>query len=580
MRGRAVTYPSGAASAVRLPWSVGGRVREALATLAIALACSLATAADPAEVGRKPEPYLPRTDPVLEVEAGVRFLESMDDDERIFVRLGSIYSVPEDERSDFVREMRIWWRQLTLNPNRRNLPSPVPGSETLFWFDIRSFGWNQAAWRAVAERDKVFRSPWVPAELAERMRLLIAEKQPKNFHVIGMVDLFGLYRRTYQTVESPDYYDLLFASQRYVKQQGDDVRERLSNASGEWKTVKANFYPRKFVDFPQTDKEWLSALLGNIKEDDYQKAIRELKSRRGAVCRGMEDVRKGGSFVARNNRIAWVAPVLTRIGAVYGETFDVVKTAGKRDLEEHAFTDQDRDRGRVFRDGGELLFSLPAGDGVATLLVNGEGKRVEEVPPRIAIHTRDSRDRAVRNGGMACLACHADAYCWIPLNNVLEKRIPDDITLNFKDKRYGKKDKEAAEDFDAFFLGWQDELTGVRNTVQAYWAQATGTRANNFKDGFTGQDIAEWSLARKHQYDDPLDIIQMCRETGLPEPLLRVAAARLTLIKTVDAALKEDITRVAWDEDIFPEIMTVASSTKEILEGKLKHLPPPKEKKP
>lgn len=532
-----------------------------------------AIAADPDEVGKAPEPYLPKTDPVLEAEAALRFLESVDNEDRIFIRLGSTYSVPESERAEFAREMRIWWRQLTLNPNRRNLPAPVPGSDTLYWWDLRSFNWNTASWSAVAQRDKAFREPWIPHPLAERLRLMIAETQPKNFHVVAVVDLWGLYRRTYQTVEFTDYYDLLFSAQRFVKQQGDDRRPVLREHDGVWKVEEANFHPRKFVDFPANDKEWLSALLGNIKEEDYQRAIKDLKSRRGAVCRGMGDVRAGGSGVARNNRVAWVAPVLTRIGAIYGETFDVVKTAGKRDLEENAFTDQDRDKGRVFKDGGELLFSLPAGDGNATLLVNGEGKRVEEVPGRIAIHLRDPKDRAVRNGGMACMACHADAYGWIPLNNVLEKKLPDEINLHFKDKRYGKKDKEAAEDFDAFFLGWQDGLTGVRATMQAAWAESTGTKAKGWKDGYTGIDVGQWSLARKWAYDDPLSIEQQCRETGLPEPLLRVAASRLTLIKTTETALKEDVTRAAWDEDVFPEIMKIASSTKEILEGKLKPLP-------
>lgn len=515
------------------------------------------------------DPYVPKTDPVKEVGDAVRFLEGVPNEDRLFVRLGSTYSVPESERAEFAREMRIWWRQLTLNPNRRNLPAPVPESDTLYWFDLRSFGWNQASWSAVAQRDKVFREPWIPHELAERMRLLIAEKQPQNFHVVGLVDLWAMYRRTYQTVEFTDYYDLLFASQRFTKQQGDDKRPVLREYDGVWKLEEANFYPRKFVDFPQTDKEWLSALLGNIKEEDYQKAIRELKSRRGAVCKGMEDVKKGGSFVARNNRIAWVAPVLTRIGAIYGETFDVVKTAGKRDLEENAFTDQDRDRGRVFKDGGELLFALPAGDGLAALLVNADGKRVEEVPGAIAIHTRDPRDRRVRNGAMACMACHADAYGWIPLPNVLEGKIPEEIDLHFKDKRYGKKDKEAAEDFDAFFLGWQDDLTGIRNATQTYWLQASGTKEKGYKDGFTGLQIGEWSLARKWAYDDPLDTEQMCRETGLPEAILRVAASRSVLLKTLEVARKADVGRSAWDEDVFPDLMKIASAKAEKFNGKL-----------
>lgn len=526
--------------------------------------------ADPAELeGRKP--FIPKESPASEATAALRFLESLDDSERLWVRLGSIYSVPEDQRGEFSREMRIWWRQLTLNPNRRNLPTPVPESDTLFWFDLRSFNWNHAAWRAVAQRDKSFREPWVPPEIAQRLRLMIGESQPKNFHCVAVVDLFGLYARTYHTVDSPDYYDLLFAEQRFPKGEGDDRRERLSNESGEWKTTGINYHPRKFMDFPKNSEEWLSQLLGggNIKEADYQKAIRELKSRRGAVCKGSEDVKAGGSFVARNNRIAWVSPVLTRIGAIYGETFDVIKTAGKRDLEENAFTDQKRDDGRVFKDGGELLFSLPAGDGNATLLVNKDNNRVEFVPNDIATNTMDSRDRRVRNGAMACNACHAKAYGWIPLNNVLEKKLPDEITLNFKDKRYGKKDKAAAEEFDSFFLGWQDDLTGIRATVKAYWSQASGTKAKNFADGYTGAEIGEWSIARFHQWKDPVDTDQQCRETGLPEPLLRVIGSRLTLVKTLDVARREDVSRAAWDEDVFPEIMRLSVAEKVKLEGKL-----------
>ncbi len=532
----------------------------------------IAYGADPAELEER-KPFLPDTSPAQEAESALRFLEGFDDDDRLFIRLGTIASVPKEQRAEFSREIRIWWRQLTLDPNRRNVPIPVPTSETLFYFDLRSFKWNHAAWRAIAERDKFYREPWIAPPLARRLRAMIGETQPKNFHCIALVDLWALYNRTYHTVEFSDYYDLLFAEQRFVKTEGDDRRIRLSNVGegGDFKEVSINFHPRKFVDFPKNEKEWLSALLGNgaIKEEDYQRAIRDLKSRRGAVCKGSEDVRIGGSGVARNNRIAWIAPVLTRINAIYGETFDVTKTAGKRDLEENAFTDQDRDKRRVFRDGGELLFSLPAGDGNATLLINKDGDRVEFVPNDIATNQMDARDRRVRNGPMACGACHFKAYGWIPLNNVLEKKLPDEITLNFTDKRYGKKDKQAAQEFDAFFLGWQDDLIGVRKTMQTYWSEATGTKRENFKDGHTGLQIAEWSLSRHHQYKDPLDTEQQCRETGLPEPILRVLGSKLTLVKTLDVARREEITRAAWDEDVFPEIMKLSVVEKVIFDGKL-----------
>lgn len=518
---------------------------------------------------------LPTTDPELECRAAITYLEKLDYEDRLNTRLFSSYDVDSADQSDFDKLFPLANRQLTLNPNRRVVPIRIPGSNTLWAIDLRSMGWNDASWRAVALRDKAFREPWVSNPTARRLRGLIGENQPENYHVVGVVSAFGFYRRTYDTFGSSDYYDLLFAEQRYPKDGktegrivlkyhpgGIDKADGKVNPAG-WYEYVRYFPTRKLVNFPKNQDEWLGAFLGGVKGEAFETQMKLLKATRGAVMKGSEDDRKGGSFVARNNRLVFMRPSPVKVGALYGETFDVNRSAGKKDLEENAFTDQDRDKKRVIRDGGELIMTLPGGDGIATLVINAKGDRVEVVPPEIAIHTRDPRNRQVRNGSMACLACHGDAYGWIPLNNVIEKSTPDEIDVKFRDVKTGVKDRQAAEDFDSFFMGWQDDFKGARETTKTYWLQATGTEAQKYADGMTGASIANISLQLKWKYDDPLDMAQMVRETGLPEGILRVAASRLTLRRAIDVARKAEVTRAAWDDDIFPEIMKVASSHRE-----------------
>ena len=476
-------------------------------------------------------------DPETECRQALRFLESVPDGDRIFIRFLSIYTVPPQQRQEFALVgLRVAIRQLTLSPNRRVFPARVPDSGTLYWLDLRSYQWNHAAWRAVALRDVRFREPWVHFDTARKLRGLVGEYQPTNFAVLTIVDGFSLYRRTYQTVESADYYDLLFAEQRYPVSNKIEYREVLRFfPGGKWtdgKTYPAGYYPykaafyqRNFVDFPKNREEWLSAFTGGTGSAEYEKALRALKSRRGAVVRGMEEDNDNISFVARNNRLAWLAPALSRFGAVYGETFDVKKPSGKRDLEENK---------------ARLEVSL------------------EEEPPDIAIHTRDYRDRRVRNGGMACLACHGEFYCWIPLNNIIERTTPDEIDVKFKDK-------QAAEDYDAFFAGWQDDLKPIRETIRRHWLEATGDKRRKYEDGLTGFRVAQLSLRWKHEYDNPVTFEQACRETGAPEEILRAAASRSALRRCQDVARKSSVPRIIWDEDVYPELMNLLNASKERL---------------
>lgn len=502
--------------------------------------------------------WFPKTDPQLEAVAALRHLETISDEDRLYSWYWSTYAVPETERAEFETLMMRWQsRQLTTNANRRVSPVRLPNHPTLWYMDIRSFNWNTGARRAVALRDKTFKEPWIDKTLAHQLRVSIMESRPDSGHVIAIVDAYALYRRTYQTSDLDqnnkpvtDYYDLLFAEQRFPN---TEARENRIAYVGR-KEVSETYCKRGFVDFPKDEDDWFSAFLGGISAKDYDKAIKQLKARRGAVCKGSEDVKQGdkdASFVARQTRLVWIAPVFTRFNSIYGETFDQKRSDGKQDVEENAFTDQDRDGTRKVRDGGELLFTLPAGDGVATLVVNKDGKRVEEVPPDIAINTRDPRDRRVRNG-TACYVCHAEWYGWIPLNNQIEKnQLEVDLKLKGKDAR------QAVEDFDAFFVGWQDDLKPVRIGVQEYWKQAT--KSPKDPNGWTGLQIGQKSLKWKWKYDDPIDLNQACLETGAPENVLRPVLSRIPLRQSINLTRKQSVPRTVWDRDVFPVVMTELS---------------------
>lgn len=505
----------------------------------------------------------PRLVPSVETEAceALRFLLQLEPHQRPYVRFLSSFTVAERwpaEHADFRRLLRWWFRQLTLSPNPRRVPAPVPGSATLLWFDYRDFAWNADALRAVFQRDPRFREPGVSHPTAEALRDAIAEEQPANYHALAIADAWWFYRSTYQAVDESSYYDLLFARQRFPGGgEENDVQVWASWPGGYWAEYGAHYdagkyqvwrkkKAAKFVDFPKDLNEWLSAFLADKAVAELDANADRIRVRHGAVCKGAEDDPQGGSSVARNNREIWFAPVPT---GWLGLTFDVNASSKQRDFEENAFTDEEADKGRKIQDAGEAFITLPAGDGVAGLLIDGKQKRVEFADPGIAVHTMDSRDRRVRTVG-SCYRCHMPHYGWIPLANVIERDQPNEIDTKFrgnaKSKDKDRQARERSENFDAFFLGWQWKMAHAREGPR---------RAVQLHTGWTGERLAVETLKWKHRYDDPVTVEQAATEQGVSVEVLRLACSDLVAKRALDLARKLPVPRRAWDDEIFGEVM-------------------------
>jgi hypothetical protein len=529
------------------------------------------------------------------------------DSDAPYLRFASLLSVPPDDRREFLKLWTLWTRHLTLSPSRRVNWRPAFSSPTLLVIDLREAFWNADAWRAVATRDFRYRQPWVKDGTANELRRLAGEKTPANLHVVVLVDAWTLYRQTYDAQLSPSYYDLLFARQRFPGGgKGQWVATGTRNVqhgggafthpagtryAGEVQQLSAGLYSveegrwsggggPKFVDFPATFQDWLSAFLadGAVRAIDDNADL--LRVRHGAVCEGMISNPDEGSYVALHTRVVWYTPVPT---GWLSQTFDVFDEAGETDLLENAFTDEAADRARIKFDAGEALIRHPAGDAVASLLFDGKFKRVEAADPRAARHTRDKADPVVNTGG-DCMACHAGDYGLIPLRNRVELDTPGEVDVNFKDKlRKGRAGKVRADNFDAFFLGWQPELEGPRASLKRYWQEATADRlplpaapklaplmpadrsavpAGSWDGTKFGNALMAW----KNRYDRPVDVAQQERETGYPARLLQLAASQVAGGKNADGkdaggrmtdvARGKPIPRQTWDKDAFPILMT------------------------
>jgi hypothetical protein len=501
------------------------------------------------------EPLGLLTSPDTEARAALSYLRAMPAGDQRYAWFFSDFDVPTKDRVEFRKLFRWWCRQLTRSPNRKNVPASVPGSQSLMVVDIRDYRWPEAARRAVALRDVRFREPWVSHEIATELRQRIGESQPNEYQCLAIVDAWWLYRDTYQTVDSPSYYDLLFGDKRFVEGKAETVVERVWWAGGvdpaDGKYYKAGHYDvqkvklaAKFVDFPKNLDEWLSAFLATEAIKAIDDNTETLRVRHGAVCEGARDAPGRGSYVAQNNREVWATPVPTGLFTV---TFDVTKTSKERDLSENAFTDEKADAKRIVSDGGEALITLPAGDGQAGILFNAKKERVEFADPNLAMNTRDSRDRTVRTYG-SCVLCHAEHDGLIPLQNVMERDIPERIDVIFGK---GREARERRNNFDAFFRDWQDKLEAGRLGYRRQVKELTG---------WTGAQLAKQSLVWKDRYDDPVTLQQASAECGVPPDLVRLAASRSVSKRLLDLAGGRPIPRRTWDDSAFRELMLLLSA--------------------
>ena len=137
------------------------------------------------------------TGPDATLRMAVNDLAKVNMADRPFIRYFSLATVPDAELERWVRLKGFWVNGMSTE-RAVTLPEPiiegekalekllkVGRSSRLLRIDIRDYGWNAAAWRAVAVREPFHREPWVNSAAAKIGRDLIGEVQDvKSNHVL------------------------------------------------------------------------------------------------------------------------------------------------------------------------------------------------------------------------------------------------------------------------------------------------------------------------------------------------------------------------------------------------------------
>lgn len=511
-----------------------------------------------------------------------------------YIRFFSWNGVPEKYYDDDRRVFSWWMNQLSFKQGYA-VPYDVPGTKgRLQYVDIRSYGWNFASFQSVAEREPFCREEQgigtggtqflqelkgaqpeavllaksVPT-VAEFLRQAVGV--PVSDAVVGK-DKFPLealvwapwfFRETIESDRSPSYYDLLFSKDRFLVtgKGGTEVVKKTRKIEKIWPggvDAVGKFYPVgtkyhvdeeyeetvvskgafKFVDFPKNEKDWEKAFGIDVAKQFAKDQKIDIDY--GAVVEGGQDIPNRGSVVSLHNRLLVTIP--TPSGGVAMKTFDVAETTGERDFVEQA---PKLPFGEITFDAGELLAYLPNG-GLAALLTNAKGDRLETADNRFAKDGSDTKmDARVRNPG-SCVICHAPAGGYILPRNLIEEMLKTGIDLKVKDKE--KRDR-----IEAFYLGWEGKIKAYTTPYEELIVKTTRNKLDPASKGWTGAQLSAKFLQFRNWYDDPVTVEQAAVEMGL-----EVGAFKVLCLKSPKARLNQlvrgmPIPRRTWDVDTFRE---------------------------
>lgn len=474
----------------------------------------------------------------------------------------------------------------------------VPGSGGLvWWFDLREPGWTPGAWQAVARRDNLFTDVTVPAVLSERMRArrgLTQDKATLSCEV--MVWGPGLLRDLMETDRNGTYYDLLFSGQRFPASSVGTVapqvrpvvegvpqfrteRRTVHHAGGDYvypddsgrvsKNVPAGTY---FVDlqfkvaplvgpvvegdpqprdtppaknFPATIDDWdkvFAVKPGLIGAHAFGTPVGRAK---GALVAGSTEPGSQRSVIARSNR--WVEQDIGQFGWD-ARTYDVAKAAGKRNFLQQS-AELAGKRVKPTFDAGELLATLPAG-GIAMLLTDGAGKRLELTDPRVTMPGPPFRGAphlnfgAVRNGFIDCYRCHLQTDGVISAGDVLRPLFLGDappLKLEFDDPAH-------AVQFRGFLEGLSDREVGYRVPHRQLIQRVTGW----YGRPWTGAEVVAAIEDFVAYYDGPVTAYRGGAEFGVSEDRARGLLRQSIEASPAALAAGFPVPRSVWDADVRP----------------------------
>lgn len=543
-------------------------------------------------------------------------------DPRPYIRYLSLYHLPEKDavewRKSFTSSI-TWLRFLGFWANTMSVEQalgrlvPVPGTNNrlLRINDIRDFGWSAKSWRSVANREPFFREPWINSVVAKLLRDSINETPDvTTFHIYAVIRGDWFFRETAETDRSPSYYDLLYTRHRFpdgvvlkddvvkvdVAQKKIKIAETVPWKGGIWPD-DGKFYPAgafthktgkeieiedpaakivvptgtlKAIDFPKDKKEWDKAWGLDVQNDFLKKA--KFQAINGQVALGMGDDPKKGSWVARNNRLLTFQNSPVCVAGASLESYDVLDPVGERDYVQNA---PNLAKGKIVFDAQELLINLPNGLQAALLVAGKDGNRVEVADNKVAVDTirefekkivvpgyQVKIDARVRTPG-SCYVCHAVN------NGIIDpgRLVKDFFGGDFQNPLF-IVDPDLRRQFKGFYLDWEEKIEVLQTPMKI--AVKKSTEYDKEKP-WNGLDVAKLVFAFRDLYDRPLDLDQVCSETGIAKEDFARVTVKSASVWVALLRKGQPIPRRTFDVDVFPDIMKNA-----VLAG---YIPPFEEKK-
>lgn len=492
-------------------------------------------------------------------------------------------------------------------------PVPVRGAGGRLWaVDYRDLRWTANAVAAVFRRDQRFREPNVSHRLAEAVRREVGVAQdPATFHVEAVVPGEWFVKQVEKTEDSPAYYDLLYAAERY----GPDPAYRPGRAvvvpgplppepakpagrpwpGGVWQPDGRYYAPGAFTWAPEAElaayekahADWerqkaalaagpvianealpagralAAKLLKDFPEDAEQfeerwgiKALagfldkQQLGAANGEVVAGGKSDPKRGSVVAYQDRV--IRFYQSPFGGASTHTQDFLRTAGRRNP---ANFPRDAALEQLDEDLGEWLFDMPNHFQAALLTGSRKGgrKRAEFGDTRGVHSSQDPADVTIYTQ-FSCTICHAPQDGLIAPSN---RKVGEALAARIELFEGRKADERAVR---SFFLDWEYKLGPWRTHYARALGRATATPDN--PKGWAGGQLAEATVRFRDWYDAPVGPEQAAAELGVSQLAVMVACLVEGTIDAQRLFLGQTVPRTAWDDVLYTRLALIVAAAR------------------
>ena len=438
-------------------------------------------------------------EPNTEVDMSILFLKSVNVQDRPFIRFFTTYSIPPKMRIGAVNTLSfvlhsmaaagdnslLGYHPLATTDNGEWIPLHlVPGSNTLWWIDVRDFNWTVSAFEKASQFDPYFVEPVVDKVNNQLLITLVGTP-----NVVMRADWFVSHATDTMKQKDRGFHETIQDILLYAQQD----------------------HP------PKTQAEWRAIWTG----------ITNLDTSR-AMGNGYGTVVSNSKVVARGNRQLFGYE--TETGYLY-ESYDTLNHSGQRDFVEGLLQYRGLPPVQGQFDAGESFATNALGMQVYSLY-SDDGRLLNDANAGVARHISDiSGDVRVRTS-TSCMDCHSAGP--LPAENFLRDVIQSGVRIHIQND-------DDANRIERVFLRGQFNKSVVNG--QKYFADAL-MRVNGLKPEENGFNF----LTLTQYYNNPVTLSTAALECGLTteefvQRLRGKVTGRLSLLIARGTPIPRDI----WD---------------------------------